>query len=251
MNTLREMGKFVGMAPPVSLRTIGNYVISHGTPISMRAVIQRLQSLPPLILEADVDRTQGEVPFDVTLHVKTTGSGLVLHTHVRILQAEAGGGVFSGPFAWTGGAFPFNFWNPGTYVIEVTRTGITSTGYTQLKKTFPISAWPKATRPPDPPPPLGKPSISVQANGDGSFVVSGKSFSAQATVHIRVVDGALGTTVFFTDTATSAGELTGFKTGKICQRAGQLFFSANDERSDPQDHTGTLWSNTITTTCSA
>ena len=44
MDTLREMGQFVGMEPPISLRAIGNFVTNRSEPISMRAVVLRLQA---------------------------------------------------------------------------------------------------------------------------------------------------------------------------------------------------------------
>jgi len=90
------------------------------------------------------------------------------------------------------------------------------------------------------------PFIAVQSKGDGSFVVTGTSFLGNSTVHIRVADGALGNNVFFTDTSNPEGKLLGFPTGKICQRSGQLFFSANDGR--VSDGTA-ITSNTVTTTC--
>ena len=94
--------------------------------------------------------------------------------------------------------------------------------------------------------PTPAPSIAVQSKGDGSFVVTGSSFLANSAVHIRVADGALGNNVFFSDTSNPEGKLLGFPTGKICQRSGQLFFSANDGR--VSDGTA-VTSNIVTTTC--
>lgn len=94
--------------------------------------------------------------------------------------------------------------------------------------------------------PTPAPFLAVQSKGDGSFVVSGSSFLGNSTIHIRVADGALGNNVFFTDTSNPEGKLLGFPTGKICQRAGQLFFSANDGRVSDG---AAVTSNTVTTTC--
>src|SRR5678815_1306669 len=94
--------------------------------------------------------------------------------------------------------------------------------------------------------PIPAPVIAVQSKGDGSFVVTGSSFLGNSAVHIRVADGALGNNVFFTDTSNPDGKLLGFPTGKICQRSGELFFSANDGRVSG----GTaVTSNIVTTTC--
>lgn len=43
MNTLRELGEFVGISPPISLLAIGKSVIGPDQPISLRAIIQLLQ----------------------------------------------------------------------------------------------------------------------------------------------------------------------------------------------------------------
>jgi hypothetical protein len=101
--------------------------------------------------------------------------------------------------------------------------------------------------PPPPPPPPVKPLISLTSNGDGSFVVTGSGFKANATVNIRVVDDAL-TTLWFKSTSSAQGAFT-FPTGHLCQRPGNLHFSANDGRPDSSDTTGLLWSNTVTVSC--
>ncbi|WP_324672162.1 hypothetical protein [Hymenobacter sp. GOD-10R] len=240
MRTLRELGKFTGLGPPISLRPIGNYVTKRGEPISMRAVIQRLQSLPPITLEAQPETTSGEVPLSVAVHVQPS-VGVVLETRANVLRPN---GEVVATWTWSGSDYAaYNFAVPGSYFFNITRTGIISTGRTQLTKSFPISARAKVVPPPQP----SKPVISVKSNGDGSFVVSGSGFSASATVHIRIVDATLNT-FWVNQTATAQGTLE-YPTGKICQRAGQVFFSANDGRSDSHDSTGTLWSNTATTTC--
>lgn len=238
----------------ISFRAIGSYVTDRGEPISMRAVIQRLQSLPATIsLEAEAEGTVGEVPLRVTVHVQAS-NGLVLNTNMSVFPNGQDGGI---SIINTGASASDNLYveqHPGNHLLKLKRTGVTNTGYTELTKTFAISARPKASPPvgqhePDErnPIPAGRPSISVLANGDGSFVVSGANFLPGATVHIRVVDAAL-TTVWFDQTSSPQGTLQ-YPTGKICQRPGQLSFSANDGRCDQQDHTGTLWSNTATTTC--
>ncbi len=53
MNTLREIGAFIGATQTVSMRAVGNIVplLSGSARTSMRAMIQGLQSLPPVSLE--------------------------------------------------------------------------------------------------------------------------------------------------------------------------------------------------------
>jgi hypothetical protein len=92
-----------------------------------------------------------------------------------------------------------------------------------------------------------KPTISVSAKGDGSFVVTGSGFAPNARFHIRIVDDAL-TTIWGQGSSDSQGKFT-FPTGQICKLPGNLHFSANDETPDPSDLTGTRWSNTVTTSC--
>lgn len=223
---------------------MAGYVTGRGEPISMRAVIQRLLSLPPITLDAEAEQATGEVPFVALVQVQR-GAGLVLETRADIRRAT---GELLASYPWSQNLSSTTVNHrvdvPGSYVCEVVRSGVTGTGYTQLTKRIPITARPTA---PPPPPPQVKPSISVQPKGDGSFVVSGTNFLPNATVHIRVVDAALNT-FWFDQTSTAQGKLE-FPTGRICQRGGTIHFSANDGRSDAHDLTGTLWSNTATTTC--
>jgi hypothetical protein len=237
------MSQFVGSGLH-SLGSIGRLVTPPHEQISMRTVIQRLQSLPPITLEASIDQAQGEAPLSSTVEVNIS-PGVVIETRGRILGS---GGAVLWEWIWSGRTTTYNFADPGLYTYEVVRTGVTSAGHAVLTKDFAIGVRPHPAPPPPPPPPLVAPTIAVQANGDGSFVITGSGFKASATVHIRVVDDAL-TTVWFDQTASAQGALN-YRTGNICQLPGNLHISANDERANPQDLTGTLWSNTVTTTCS-
>lgn len=97
--------------------------------------------------------------------------------------------------------------------------------------------------------PTTPPSISVSTEGSGAsvFVITGSGFLPNHVVHIRVVDDAL-TTVFFQQSSDGSGQFK-LRQSIQCITGLALHFSANDERSDPHDHTGTLWSNTFTTSC--
>jgi hypothetical protein len=93
------------------------------------------------------------------------------------------------------------------------------------------------------------PTISTKSNGDGSFTVTGSGFLQNSGVTMRVVDDALNQ-FFFQTTSDSQGRIS-VSTASICQRAGNVHFSATDGRRDSSDLTGNLWSNTTTTACPA
>lgn len=105
--------------------------------------------------------------------------------------------------------------------------------------------------PPPPPPGSGgsaptKPTInSVTNQGAGKFQVKGNGFLKSHAVHIRVVNDATFASDFFQSTSDSSGNIDA--TISIAGFAGgvTLDFSANDERPDPGDLTGTLWSTTF------
>jgi hypothetical protein len=263
MNTLKELGDFVGIpqgslevarygGPRItSLGKVSLLVMGRERPASMRTIIQTLHNLTPITLDAQiVGSRSGEEPFELVIRVNASG-GITWYT--AIVYYLNGNAISSSELNSSGGDFTPTQLGPGSWQLVVTRAGIANTGFVSLSEmldTITVSAHSQPTPQPTPqPPPLSKPAISVQANGDGSFVLSGSNFLPNATVHIRVVDAAFKT-VWFNATSTSQGTLQ-YPTGKICQQPGQLFFSANDGRSDQQDHTGTLWSNTVTTTCPA
>lgn len=262
MNTLREIVNFVGI-PQGSLAnaryqysgpwTRGlqnvNLLVTRGAqPASTRNIIQLLQNLTPLTLEAEiVGAHSGEEPFNPVIRINASG-GITWFTTIEFYR---NGNTLTGSndVDNAGGNFSSTSLSTGSWQIVVTRSGISNTGFVSLRKAFGPIIVSEQHQPPPPPPPLVKPSIVVQSNGDGSFIVSGSNFLPNSTVHIRVVDTALAT-VWFTQTSAQDGRME-YRTGMICQLPGQLFFSANDGRNDPTDLTGTLWSNTITTTCSA
>lgn len=250
MNTLREIGAFIGMSPGTRLRSASDIVIGPGVQISMREVIRLLQTLPPLrSLEATAENTVGEVPFRVILHVHPSTGGAVLETQAGLFR---NGQLVGSGSKDTGGPardLVFEVVDPGSYVLEVTRTGVTSTGFTTLRKTFNVQGRAKPAPPPPRPEPIVPPFISVKSSGDGSFTVSGSKFLPNATVTIRVVDAVqpLSPNLFFTVSATPEGEIKDFPTGKICQvPGGRIAFSAQDGRIDAGQ---AVTSNFIQQTC--
>jgi len=119
----------------------------------------------------------------------------------------------------------YNVTVPGSYFFTIVRTGLISSGRTQLTERFSVSACAKVVTPPTP----SKPTISVKSNRDGHFVVSGSGF----TVHIQIVDDALNI-FWLNQTVTVQGALD-YPVGKICQRSSEIFFSVNDGRNDSHD----------------
>jgi hypothetical protein len=260
---LREAGTFVGIPSGarqiarfdgsriITLKGVSDLVdVSNpaNRPRSLSAVIRSLQNLPPLTLEAErLSGTEGEEPYEVELRLNASDA-IVWHTTVTFIS---GGHLASTELpAREGGVFRPTQLGPGVWELAVERAGIGATGMAVATKSLgQVTVRAKPGPPPPPPPPPARPSIAVQGKGDGSFVVTGLGFSPNATIHIRIVDGPFGDELFLSATSDPAGKLQSFMTGKICQRPGQLFFSANDGRADPTDLTGTLWSNTVTMSC--
>jgi len=86
MNTSRERGEFVGIpqgslevsrfgGPPViSLGNVSALVMNGKRKVPIRAVIEALQNLTPITLEAEiVGSTSGQEPFKVVLRMSASG----------------------------------------------------------------------------------------------------------------------------------------------------------------------------------
>jgi hypothetical protein len=244
MRSLREFDQFVGNPGVMSMQSLSYYLfgdeIDSLNPMTLRTMIQQFEALPaPFDFALDVKPPSGSAPLLVnTSYAKFAGvriQGVPGNSGFRVLKD---GQVVRVIPSQTG--FAHKFEEGGRYVIEGSEEGVGRDGYARVVKTVTVDV--KAA----PPPP--QTNISVSAKGDGSFAVTGSGFLPNTTVHIRVVDDALAT-IFLSQSSTSQGTLN-YTTGKICQLPGRLYFSANDGRSDRDDLTGTLWSNTATTTCS-
>lgn len=248
MRSLREFAQFVGKPnDPISTQSLSAHLFSDEAN-SLRTTIQQFESLPaPFDFTLDVKPRSGSAPLLVnTSYANFVGiriRGLLLNPNgFRVLKD---GQVIRVAPSETG--FAHRFDESGQYVIEGSEEGVGRDGYARVVKTVTVDvkAQPSPTKPPPTP---TKPNISVSNKGDGSFVVNGSGFLPNTTVHIRVVDDALAN-IILDQSSTSQGTLN-YTSGKLCQRPGRLYFSANDGRSNPSDLTGTLWSNTVTTTCS-
>lgn len=257
MNTLKEIGEFVGLGnatPPrpgkpiraqITMRSVKDSVpvLSNIEQTSMKSMIIALQNLPSISLEAENRNPNGEVPFPPEVDVNFS-NGVIIDTSFTLFQ---NGQVLLNEFMQGNGPAKFSLFtlgDPGSYVLEVKRTGIPNTGITTLKKTFNIEARAKLK----PPVPISPPIISVKSNGDGSFVVNGSGFLKSTKVTIRVADAQLNN-LFFAQTSTPDGKLVDMPTGKICQvPGGQITFSGQDGSIDPSNHQA-IFSNFVTMTC--
>jgi len=246
MNTLRQMAAFVGMGPGGDMRGMPNFVsvLTGIERTSMRAMIQALQSLPPISLEAEAENATGEVPLLTTVTVHPS-AGAVQSTTAIVTQD---GQVVGGPTALLNVLETSNFdaVNPGQYIFNISRVGVQSTGITTLNKNITINALPHRV----PPPPPIPPTISVASSGSDQssvFMVSGSGFTPNHDVRIRVVDDGFNELDFHQST-DSSGKLNA-RLGIPCNAGGTLHFSATDGRSDPSNDTGFLWSNTFNIPC--
>ena len=257
MDTLKEIGDFVGIpqgslevarygGPPVkSLSNVSLLVTKHNRPASMRAIIQTLQNLTPITLEAEIvgDRS-GENNFTPKIRVNASG-GITWFTIIEYFWDEHGAAYYD--VDNSGGDFAPTSLGGGSYQLVVKRAGISNTGFVSLSKTLGTITVAMPPPPPPPPPPVVKPFISVKSNGDGSFLVSGSGFVPKnATVNVLVGDGTLNQNPLNFSVSAKDGEVKDFPTGKICQRPGQLFFEATDGRID---HGSQVFSNTVTISC--
>jgi hypothetical protein len=265
MNTLREILEFVGLSGPKkffpapgntgftdpTMRTVGLQVpvLTNDQRSSMRAMILGLQNLPRIGLEAETENTAGEVPFKGIVHMHSS-TGVVLETGVGLFRS----GKLVGTIVKIPGSSAddkaFEVVDPGSYVLEVTRTGIPGTGITTLRKTFDIFA---KAKPQPPPPPPKEPTISATTEGEGAntvLVVTGSGFLPilpNRIVTVRVVDDALNPERNFQQSSTPSGELK-MRINLPCNSGLPFHVSATDSRPGP-GILGVVFSNTVTLRC--
>lgn len=159
-------------------------------------------------------------------------------------QQDVGGSRTSGSFS-----IPYDP-NRGQYSISVEgcdNGNFGSFGHSRCRQGWSNPVLIGAGRPQ---PPKQQPTISVSSQGQGGgsiFTVTGSGFLPNHTVTIRVVDDALHT-LYYQQSSNSSEQLN-FRQGIACNSGLGLHFSATDGRSDPQDVTGSLWSNTFTISC--
>lgn len=241
------------LVPQPTMRWVGRMipVLSDRERTSMKAMIQGLQKLPPISLEADAKDIVGEIPFNPEIHVSAS-TGVIYETTQTYFrdgrELSVGYGKNLGASEGTFSGVTID--DLGNYVIEVRRTGVAGTGITTLRKSFDIIARAPPAPPPPPPPDPIPPFISVQSKGDGSFLVDGKGFLPESTVYILVGDKSFTPPITLKVTSNPSGEFKGFPTGNICNRLATRVFIANDGRLKPSNHSQ-LVSNTVELTCPA
>jgi hypothetical protein len=202
MNTLREIAAFTGVTSeagqrpgkPVrqaSIRTVGSLVtlLTSSQRSSMRAMIEGLQQLPLISLDAEINgdnSAQGELQPEIDVQ---PSSGVVVETVINFFlganKLPAGvDELIDGYEVPSNGVFSSEtFSEPGAYVAVVRRTGITNLGVTMLEKSlsFTVTAKPPPPPPPIPPPPQAA-TCTVAYGNEPSFgdiqglVISGGGF---------------------------------------------------------------------------
>lgn len=284
LHTLREVGEFVGIPQDASeyghpsyigLRQAGD-LIAPLTPDeqrrSLRGIIDRLDSLPPLTLNAQVLAANGYDPVPVRVHLEPTAS-LVISTKVVMLFNNDLGWLTSENLGSRSGDIYITELHAAEnseyvfYKIHVRRAGIGPGGYGIMESPA-LQVWARYRPPdskPDPPPPV-RPTISVTTSGplDALMVsVHGSGFLKNQKpnttgIEVRmvdavfpqdwgpyylgsdgngIVDGSVGPVI----TTTLHPDASGTR---------RLAVSAADSRTDPNSVPagGRLWSNTVTLT---
>jgi hypothetical protein len=115
----------------------------------------------------------------------------------------------------------------------------------QATPTNPPSRSPNTPQQGPPPKPVPPVITNVMKDASGNYEVKGSKFLPNHAVHIRVVNANTLQSDFYQATSDSSGNLDTKLTLPSLPAGTSLAFSANDERADPSDLTGTLWSNTF------
>lgn len=264
MNTLRELGNFAGIPQGslevagfggpwiTSLGMVNLLVMERQKPASMLAIIQALQNLTPIILEAKiVGSRSGEEPFEPVIRLNASG-GITWHTNIEYhLDGNALG--VSGNLGSAGGDFTPTQLGPGNWQLVVRRAGISNTGFVSLSKTLDtitVSVLPKKPPPPVPPSPPPPPTISATTEGAGSgtvLVVSGSGFLPNRTITVRVADEQFNPERNFQQSSTANGELR-MRISLPCDSGLSFHVSATDSRPGP-GILGVVFSNNVKLLC--
>jgi hypothetical protein len=193
MNTLKQIVDFVGI-PQGSLAsaryqysepwTMGlnnvNLLVTRGAkPASMRNIIEILQNLTPITLEAEiVGSLSGEEPFEPKIRVNASG-GITWFTTIEFsLLGVPNAPVYSHDVSNSGGDFTPTQLGPGRWYLSVIRSGISNSGFVALRKqvgtiTVSASSQPTPTPTPIPPIPIPTPPTPVFINVSIEFGVGG------------------------------------------------------------------------------
>ncbi len=273
MNTLRELGEFVGIPqdsgeygapiPPIGLRLVSKLLAPVSTAeqrASMRAMISLIPTLPPVGLEAQLlSPGSGKEPYVVDIRVSST-TALVISTRVcPILSGQEFPG--SQNYGSKEGSYSTTL-APGQWDLLVKRAGISAAGYTKLSKSFRVTVVRD-----EPLPPQSRPHIKVDHEGPANatrFVVTGSGFllnqaaEGQYAITVRIVNRPNVQDWLMIRTGSDADgkihlETDALDMGSLPRNAADqaiLNFSATDKRKDPNSTPANepLWSNTTTFT---
>lgn len=274
MNTLRQLGEFVGIPqdsgefgppiPPIGLRLVSKLLAPASTAqqrASMRAMIALLRTLPPVGLEAQLLNPGGREPYEPVIRLSSS-PGLVISTRVHFIES---GHEFapSQNFGAAGGDFSSTTLGPGQWEIVVRRAGISNTGYTKLSRSFRTTVTRAEHSPPIPENP---PRILVERTGPANavrFVVIGTEFlpdqpSSPDGITVRVVDGVSFQDWVMLFTGSDSDGRIRLETNPLDTRLlarnslglATVSFSAADKRRNPHSVPANepLWSNVISFT---
>jgi hypothetical protein len=265
MNTLKQIVDFVGI-PQGSLAsaryqysepwTMGlnnvNLLVTRGAkPASMRNIIEILQNLTPITLEAEiVGSLSGEEPFEPKIRVNASG-GITWFTTIEFsLLGVPNAPVYSHDVSNSGGDFTPTQLAPGRWYLSVVRSGISNSGFVSLRKqlgTITVSMRQPTPSPPVPPPADSSlPPISVEVE-QGQFVVGGSGFRPSVRCFVIVVYPDFSRKVF-EDTPNSEGKLN-FRvdTSSLCIAGANLTlnFTVNQPDASGRDK----FTNTVSKSC--
>ena len=147
MRTLREIGEFVGIPQdspefgtpsPIGLRLVGQLlapVTDLAQRSSMRRISERLDTLVPVELDAELLNPTGREPHKPVFRVKGHLPGALSRPAsftARMVRSRRSVTTTGAPQAATSAPFI----SPGLWDLEVRRTGIGSGGYVRLSKSF-------------------------------------------------------------------------------------------------------------------
>jgi len=216
-----------------------------------------------MTLDVEFHPSSATLPLHITINFGQTDGMIITETkwHVTkngVIVPNIGQSILGTPGAAFSTILGVN--DPGLYVINVSRTGLTGTNDpTTLTKEFSINAQFPA-QPVTPPPAIQSPTIQATFSGsiqNAKFHVTGGEFlknrpASNQGVTIRVVDAnaLIETRREFTG-STSEGKIDANIEGNLvgltlnALGVATIALSATDGRTNSADATGFLWSNTV------
>ncbi len=248
MNTLKELGEFVGIPQgamdlarynkslTISLGNVSLLTSRRDRPASLRTIADTLKSLPLITLEASlIGPRVGPEPLNFQVRVNVC-EGIVWNTTVYLHPGKSALPYSSREIEQSESEVRLGLGGSGPWQIIVERNGISTTGLVTFKRDLDsvvVQGKPTEPEPIVEPPPPQPPTISVESSGDGSFKVSGSGFiPLNSTVSIVIgILGIVQNPLVLKVTASNGG-FQNFPTGNICSnhKGVTLYFWASDGR---------------------